>query len=103
MDKKEIKIGLALSGGGMRATLFHLGILKWLAEMELLENIKHVSTVSGGSICAGLVYSSNNMKWPSSKEYLEKVLPEIKKKILPNCMLLLCVRYLQRRRLLVTN
>ena len=35
MDKKEIKIGLALSGGGMRATLFHLGILKWLAEMEL--------------------------------------------------------------------
>ena len=82
MDKKEIKIGLALSGGGMRATLFHLGILKWLAEMELLENIEHVSTVSGGSIGAGLVYSSNNMKWPSSKEYLEKVLPEIKKKIL---------------------
>ncbi len=33
-------------------------------------------------ICAGLLYSSNNMKWPSSKEYLEKVLPEIKKKIL---------------------
>lgn len=31
MDKKEIKIGLALSGGGMRATLFHLGILNgWL-------------------------------------------------------------------------
>ena len=57
MDKKEIKIGLALSGGGMRATLFHLGILKWLAEMELLENIEHVSTVSGGSIGAGLVYS----------------------------------------------
>ena len=82
MDKKEIKIGLALSGGGMRATLFHLGILKWLAEMELLENIEHISTVSGGSICAGLLYSSNNMKWPSSKEYLEKVLPEIKKKIL---------------------
>ena len=44
MDKKEIKIGLALSGGGMRATLFHLGILKWLAEMELLENIEHTST-----------------------------------------------------------
>ena len=32
MLKQDMKIGLALSGGGMRAAIFHLGVLKWLAE-----------------------------------------------------------------------
>ena len=30
-------IGIALSGGGIRATIFHLGVLKWVAEKGVLE------------------------------------------------------------------
>ena len=48
-------IGLALSGGGFRATLFHLGALWRLNELALLQSVTRVSTVSGGSILAGLM------------------------------------------------
>ncbi|MGL4363094.1 MAG: patatin-like phospholipase family protein [Cellulosilyticaceae bacterium] len=84
MGISEKKIGLALSGGGMRAAVFHMGLLKWLAEENLLENVKEISTVSGASICIALVYAKNNGKWPTSKEYLEEVLPKIKDTILKN-------------------
>lgn len=70
---KEKKIGLALSGGGYRAAAFHLGVLSYLAENELLENVTHISTVSGGSLVTGLIYKLNNYKWPSSEEYLSKI------------------------------
>lgn len=77
----ERKIALALSGGGVRASFFHLGILKHLAERNLLEQITFISTVSGGSIVAGLIYSANNKRWPSSKEFLDKVLPLVKSQL----------------------
>ena len=41
---------LALSGGGSRAIAFHLGCLRALHDRGLLEKIKVVSTVSGGSV-----------------------------------------------------
>jgi predicted acylesterase/phospholipase RssA len=44
------KIGLALSGGGFRASFFHLGVLAFLAERNVLRNIDVLSCVSGGSI-----------------------------------------------------
>lgn len=72
-----MKIGLALSGGGMRAAIYHLGVLKALAEEGLLSNIKHISTVSGASICMGLIYGCNGNTWPSNRLFLDKVLPEI--------------------------
>jgi NTE family protein len=75
---KDKKIGLALSGGGHRAAVFHLGVLSYLADNELLENINHVSTVSGGSILMGLIYKLNNYEFPNSNIYLNKILPEIK-------------------------
>lgn len=74
---KPLRIGLALSGGGVRAAGFHLGVLQRLAVAGRLEEVEVISTVSGGSICIGLVYSHNNMKWPSSSEFLEAVLPEV--------------------------
>lgn len=43
-------LGLALSGGGFRATAFHLGVLKRLKELKLLHQVDAISTVSGGSI-----------------------------------------------------
>lgn len=44
------RFGLALSGGGFRATLFHLGVVRALAEAGLLSQITHITSVSGGSV-----------------------------------------------------
>jgi len=71
------RIGLALSGGGYRATVFHLGMLSYMAENNLLEKVAHISTVSGGSIAMGLIYRFNSFKWPTSEEYLENVHEEV--------------------------
>ena len=43
-------LGLALSGGGFRATLFHVGSLLRLNEAGLLGQLEEVTSVSGGSI-----------------------------------------------------
>jgi NTE family protein len=48
-------IGLCLSGGGYRAMVFHLGALLRLNEAGLLPKLKRISSVSGGSITAGLL------------------------------------------------
>jgi NTE family protein len=51
----EDGIGLAVSGGGYRAMLFHLGALLRLFELDLLKRLDRISSVSGGSItCAKL-------------------------------------------------
>jgi predicted acylesterase/phospholipase RssA len=50
------KIGLALSGGGFRAALFHIGVLARLAECDLLRRIEYLSCVSGGSIIGTQFY-----------------------------------------------
>ncbi len=44
------RISLALSGGGFRASVFHLGVLRRLAELGWLSRVDVLSTVSGGSI-----------------------------------------------------
>ena len=44
------RIGLCLSGGGFRASFFHLGTLRYLEEASIMEKVEVVSTVSGGSI-----------------------------------------------------
>lgn len=82
MDKSKKRIGVAFSGGGIRATIFHLGVLKWMAENNMLEDITRITSVSGGSLCIGLIYSHNNYKWPTSEEFLNNVLPKIKNVIL---------------------
>ncbi len=48
-------IGLALSGGGFRATLFHLGTLWRINEIGMLPSLSAISAVSGGSLIAGLL------------------------------------------------
>jgi predicted acylesterase/phospholipase RssA len=45
-------VGLALSGGGLRATLFHLGVVRALRDAGVLKDVAHVCSVSGGSILA---------------------------------------------------
>jgi len=50
------KVGLALSGGGFRASLFHIGVLAKLAEMDMLRHVEVISCVSGGSIIGAHYY-----------------------------------------------
>ena len=48
-------IALCLSGGGYRAMLFHLGALWRLNELGYLPKLDRISSVSGGSITAGVL------------------------------------------------
>jgi NTE family protein len=59
---KELEEGsaIALSGGGYRAMLFHLGTLWRLRDAGLLKDVRRVSSVSGGSITAGALA----LAWP---------------------------------------
>lgn len=76
------RIGLALSGGGVRAAVFHLGALRRLAFESLLEGVSSVSTVSGGSLVTAAIFSQSGMKWPSSVDYLQLVYPELRRRII---------------------
>ncbi len=57
-------IGLCLSGGGYRATLFHLGALRRLNELGVLSDsrLRTISSVSGGSITAA--HLATAVEWP---------------------------------------
>jgi NTE family protein len=55
-------IGLCLSGGGFRGTLFHLGGLRRLHELGILGKLWTVSSVSGGSIVAA--HLATRVSWP---------------------------------------
>jgi NTE family protein len=53
--EKKAGIGLALSGGGFRATLFHLGAVRRLNELGVLTKIETFTSVSGGSVTNALL------------------------------------------------
>ncbi len=80
------KIGLTLSGGGVRASVFHAGVLLFLAEKEQLEKISHLSTVSGGTLLTGLIYHLSGMEFPSSAQYENDVYPLIRKQLTSMCL-----------------
>lgn len=50
LNEREDGAGLSLSGGGFRATLFHLGSLRRLNELGWLKDLPEITSVSGGSI-----------------------------------------------------
>ena len=52
MYKDGKKIGLALSGGGYRAAAYHIGTLRALNRLGILDKVDVISSVSGGSITA---------------------------------------------------
>jgi len=64
---KNKKLGIALSGGGFRASLFHIGVLASLAENDILKDLQVISCVSGGSII-GAYYYLHLKKLLESKE-----------------------------------
>lgn len=49
---EPISAGVCLSGGGFRASLYGLGVLRYLAEARFLPSVATLCGVSGGSIAA---------------------------------------------------
>lgn len=74
-------IALVLSGGGIRAMVFHLGVLKLFAERGMLEHVTRISTVSGGSLLVGLIFQECKLAWPSSEAFLSVVYPSLRSKL----------------------
>ena len=77
-------IALALPGSGFRASIFHLGVIRKLAELGRLSQVDMVATVSGGSILGAFMV----LRW---KEMLRQgnceraAFRPLRNTIIPNC------------------
>lgn len=72
MEKNGKRIGLALSGGGYRAAAYHLGTLRALHKMGLLEKVDVISSVSGGSIIAAFYLLHKNESFEQVEQSFRK-------------------------------
>ncbi|MFF7445581.1 MULTISPECIES: patatin-like phospholipase family protein [unclassified Streptomyces] len=57
----DAPVAVALSGGGFRATLAALGVLRFVADARMMPELRYASSVSGGSIANGLLAA----RWPA--------------------------------------
>lgn len=58
---------------------FHAGVLRFLAERGKMEVVTQLSSVSGGSLLVGIIFSKSGMAWPTSSLFLAKIHPEIRR------------------------
>ena len=70
------RLGLALSGGGFRATLFHLGVVRCLRDAGTLAKISHITTVSGGSVL-GAHLALNWDRYAGTDEQFDEAAAEV--------------------------
>lgn len=76
-QQPEEGVALALSGGGYRAMLFHLGFLWRLRDAGVLNGVKRISSVSGGSITSGaLALAWARMDWSDSGESFRRLVAD---------------------------
>lgn len=89
---KELQIALTLSGGGYRASVFHIGVLSYLYHLKLddgsrmLDHVTVMSTVSGGTI-TGVNYLLALQKGGSLNEHLTDLFERIKTNNLADSLL----------------
>lgn len=77
----EEGIALCLSGGGYRAMLFHAGSIWRLNELGFLPKLRRISSVSGGSITAGVLamnWNKLNFKDNIAQNFESEVINPIK-------------------------
>ena len=71
---KKHKIGLALSGGGYRAAAYHIGTMRALHKLGILNEVDIISSVSGGSITAAYYVLNKHKGYEQfEKELIEKL------------------------------
>lgn len=70
-DIPDVFVGLAISGGGSRAAIFGMAVMKELDEIGILRHVSAISTTSGGGL-AGAYFSlhSRNMDWAKAQEVM---------------------------------
>lgn len=68
-------IGIALSGGGSRAIAFHLGCLRTLHRLGILQRARVISTVSGGSVI-GAMWAVHQGPFQEFEEWVRATLAE---------------------------
>jgi predicted acylesterase/phospholipase RssA len=69
------RIGVALSGGGHRATIWGIGVLIYLADAGRQADVGVIASVSGGSIANGVVAHEMDYARASAHEVRSKVRP----------------------------
>jgi NTE family protein len=85
----NVFVGVAISGGGMRAANFSAAVLEELEKHGFLKHVSAISSVSGGSLTAAyfaLQRQSPDWSWP---EFYGKLREDLEFKAL--CRYLLCV------------
>ena len=97
------KLGLALSGGGFRASLYHLGLLRFLRDAGILSQVTHITSVSGGSIMAahlalnwGRYTGGPNEFDAAASEFLDFVRLDVRNRIVRRFPLALPLRWPRR-------
>lgn len=71
-------IGLAFSGGGYRATLFHAGAMLRLNELGILGKASRITSVSGGSITTGIMAMNwDKIAWNDGKATHEEMVEHL--------------------------
>lgn len=74
MGKEGKRIGLALSGGGYRAAAYHIGTLRALNKLGILDKVDVISSVSGGSITAACYVQNKEKDYEAfEKEFIRKL------------------------------
>jgi hypothetical protein len=64
-------IGVALSGGGHRASLFGLGVLWYLVDAGKNADVRVISSVSGGSLTNGSIAFGKNFRGADRAQFEE--------------------------------
>lgn len=73
MSESNPRIGLSLSGGGSRAIAFHLGCMRALHDLGVLNKVDVLSTVSGGSVI-GAMYAYSDCSFEEFEKRIELLL-----------------------------
>ena len=98
------KLGLALSGGGFRATLFHLGGVRFLRDAGALRDVTDIAAVSGGSILAAHLvlnwdqYNGDEQRFAEAAAQIVKFVQfDVRNHIVRRLPLLYVLRFLAKR------
>jgi predicted acylesterase/phospholipase RssA len=74
-------IGVALSGGGHRASMFGLGVLLYLADAGKLPEVTSVASVSGGSLTNGYIAQTVDLTAAADGAVLEQAVAPFAKQL----------------------
>lgn len=76
MSDRSAPVGICLSGGGFRSAIYGLGVLRYLAEAQVLTDAAALCGVSGGSVAAvaiGSAVSRTGMVALSAEGFVREV------------------------------